>query len=45
MHENICISNDINNEYADTVTVIPVTSATETVYPFETTLPAGEGER
>jgi len=35
----------INNEYADTVTVIPVTSATETVYPFEITLPAGEGER
>lgn len=34
----LIISNDINNQLSDTVTVIPVTSAIEKVYPFETLL-------
>ena len=34
----LIISNDINNQVAETVTVIPITSSTETVYPFETLL-------
>lgn len=31
----LVVSNDINNQMAQTVTVIPITSATEKVYPFE----------
>lgn len=31
----IAISNNINNEYSDTITVIPVTSNVAKVYPFE----------
>lgn len=31
----VVISNNINNEYADTITVIPVTSSVGKVYPFE----------
>jgi len=38
----VIVSNDINNRVASTVTVIPVTSKTGTVYPFETFLPARE---
>ena len=38
----IVISNDRNNQFADTVTVIPITSKTEKIYPFETFLPAQE---
>jgi len=39
-----CGSNDINNEYSGTVTVLPVTSASlEKVYPFEVFLPKGSG--
>lgn len=34
----LIISNDINNQAAETVTVIPITSGTEKVYPFETLL-------
>ncbi|MFH1504388.1 MAG: type II toxin-antitoxin system PemK/MazF family toxin [Candidatus Omnitrophota bacterium] len=34
----LIISNDINNQAAQTVTVIPITSATEKIYPFETLL-------
>lgn len=36
----LIISNDINNKLAGTVTVIPVTSAIEKVYPFEVFIPA-----
>jgi len=39
----IIISNDINNEYSDTVTVVPVTSKTGRIYPFEVMLPKGFG--
>lgn len=31
----VVISNNINNEFADTVTVIPITSSVGKVYPFE----------
>lgn len=31
----IVISNDRNNQFADTITVVPVTSKTERIYPFE----------
>lgn len=34
----LIISNDINNQAAQTVTVIPITSSTEKIYPFETLL-------
>jgi mRNA interferase MazF len=34
----LVISNDRNNEFAETVTVVPITSQTEKVYPFETLL-------
>jgi mRNA interferase MazF len=34
----LVISNDRNNQFADTVTVIPITSKTERIYPFETFL-------
>lgn len=31
----LVISNNINNQFADTVTVIPITSKTSKIYPFE----------
>ena len=31
----VVISNDINNELADTVTIVPITSSVGKVYPFE----------
>lgn len=34
----VVISNEINNEYAETVTVIPITSSVSKVYPFEVLL-------
>lgn len=39
----LIVSNDINNQYAATVTIIPITSSTEKIYPFEVFLPQGEG--
>ena len=36
----LIISNDINNQIAQTVTVIPITSNIEKVYPFEALLPS-----
>lgn len=38
----LVISNDQNNQFADTVTVLPITSKTEKIYPFETFLPKEE---
>lgn len=32
----LVISHDRNNQFADTITVIPITSKTEKIYPFET---------
>ncbi len=38
----IIVSNDINNEYAATVTVLPITSSRlDKVYPYEVLLPKG----
>lgn len=37
----VVISNDINNEFADTVTVLPVTSSVGKVYPFEVFIKKG----
>ena len=40
----VVVSNDINNEYSGTVTILPVTSASlGKVYPFEVFLPRGSG--
>lgn len=38
----LIISNDINNQVAQTVTVIPITSITGKIYPFETLLSSQE---
>lgn len=38
----LVVSNDINNEHADTVTILPITSSTSRIYPFEVLVPAGE---
>ncbi|MGB8952230.1 MAG: type II toxin-antitoxin system PemK/MazF family toxin [Candidatus Aminicenantales bacterium] len=35
----VVISNNRNNQFAETVTVIPITSKTEKIYPFEVFLP------
>ncbi|MBI4667875.1 MAG: type II toxin-antitoxin system PemK/MazF family toxin [Elusimicrobia bacterium] len=35
----LVVSNDQNNEAADTVTVLPITSKTDRIYPFEAVLP------
>lgn len=37
----VVISNNINNEFADAVTVIPITSSIGKVYPFEVFLKKG----
>jgi len=37
----VVISNDLNNEYAETLTVIPITSSTSKVYPFEVFISKG----
>lgn len=39
----VVISNDINNELAETITVLPVTSSVGKVYPFEVFLKQGVG--
>jgi len=38
----LVVSNDRNNLFADTATVLPITSKTERVYPFEVFLPREE---
>ena len=39
----LIISNNINNRFGSTVTIIPITSSTDKVYPFEVLLLTGEG--
>ncbi len=39
----LIVSNDINNQYAETVSIVPITSTTAKIYPFEVFLPKGEG--
>jgi mRNA interferase MazF len=38
----LIISNNINNQFSETVTVIPITSSMRKTYPFETFLPSDE---
>ena len=38
----IVVSNDINNQYAETITIVPITSSRiDKVYPFEVFIPKG----
>ncbi|MGA1847229.1 type II toxin-antitoxin system PemK/MazF family toxin [Deferribacter abyssi] len=38
----VIVSNDINNQYADTVTIVPITSGNvQKIYPFEVKIPKG----
>ena len=37
----VVISNNINNQFADTVTIIPITSSIGKIYPFEVFIPHG----
>jgi mRNA interferase MazF len=40
----VVVSNDINNRFSPTVTVLPITSGNlEKIYPFEISLPQGSG--
>jgi mRNA interferase MazF len=40
----VVVSNDINNELADTVTIVPITSSVSNrVYPFEAIIPKNIG--
>jgi len=38
----LVISNDINNEYAGTVTVLPISDKGDKVYPFEVAISTGD---
>lgn len=37
------LSNNINNKYSRTITILPITSNTEKVFPFEVFIPKGIG--
>jgi mRNA interferase MazF len=39
----VIVSNDINNQIADTVTIVPITTSTKKIYPFEVFCPKGAG--
>ena len=38
----VVISNDRNNQFADTATIVPITSKIERIFPYEALLPAKE---
>ncbi len=38
---SIVISNNINNTYAKTITIVPITSSVSKIYPFEVFIPSG----
>ena len=38
----LIISNDRNNQFAETITVLPITSNIKKIYPFETFMPKRE---
>lgn len=38
----LIVSNDANNRAADTITVVPITSNTNRIYPFDVLLKAGD---
>lgn len=39
----LLVSNDVNNRFSSTVSIVPITSSTDKIYPFEVLLLAGEG--
>jgi mRNA interferase MazF len=40
----VVVSNDFNNRFSDTVTILPITSGNlERIFPFEVLLPKGKG--
>lgn len=39
----LIVSNNINNQFAATVSILPITSTTAKIYPFEVFLTQGEG--
>ncbi len=39
----IIVSNNINNQFSETVTILPITSTVNKIYPFEVLLKAEEG--
>ena len=39
----VIMSNDINNQFANTVTIVPITTSTKKVYPFEVFIAKGVG--
>lgn len=39
----LVVSNDVNNQVADTITILPLTSQTKSIRPFEVLLPNGAG--
>lgn len=39
----LIVSNNINNRYAETITILPVTTSTDRVFPFEILINAGDG--
>lgn len=39
----LVVSNDINNKYSHTITVLPITSNTKKIFPFEVLIPEGIG--
>ncbi len=39
----VVVSGNLNNLYADTVSIVPITSTVDKIYPFEVLLPKGEG--
>lgn len=39
----VIVSNDINNRFGATVTIVPITSSTDKIYPFEVLLTENEG--
>lgn len=39
----LIVSNNINNQFAATTSILPITSTTDKVYPFEVFLSKGEG--
>jgi mRNA interferase MazF len=39
----LIVSNDLNNEFSSTITILPITSNTAKVYPFEVRIPENDG--
>ena len=37
------VSNDVNNQYSSTISILPITSSTKRIYPFEVFVLKGTG--